>query len=99
LYGSRELQIEYKRQKRDGNVPIIFEKGEEVPERTLDSRLQASTPNEIPGNQLQKFTAQSIAESEIYAVCEAVKEAIHIKLLCEETGIRVPNKPMNLNLN
>ena len=129
LYGSRELQIEYKRQKRDGNVPIVFEKGEEVPERTLDSRLQASTPNEIPGNpllfvnadyagckvtrrstsgmvimmnggpitwssRLQKITAQSSAESEIHAVCEAVKEAIHIKLLCEETGIRASNKPM-----
>ena len=94
LYGSRELQIEYKRQKRDGNVPIVFEIGEEVPWRTLDSRLQASTPNEIPGNQLQKITAQSSAESEIYAVCEALKEAIHIKLLCEETGIRASNKPM-----
>ena len=51
LYGSREFQIRYKRQKKDGNVPIVFEKGEEVPERkevperTLDSRLQASTPD------------------------------------------------------
>jgi len=130
LYGSREFQIEYKRKKEGGNVPVVFEKGEEVPERTLESRLQASTPDEnIPGNpllfvdadyggckvtrrstsgmiilmnggpitwssRLQKITAQSSAESEIYAVCEAVKEAIHIKLLCEETGIRQPNKPM-----
>ena len=45
-------------------------------------------------SRLQKITAQSSAESEIYAVCEAVKEAIHIKLLCEETGIRQPNIPM-----
>jgi hypothetical protein len=27
-------------------------------------------------------------------VCEAVKEAIHVKLLCEESGIRELNKPM-----
>ena len=27
-------------------------------------------------------------------MCEAVKEAIHIKLLCEETGIREFDKPM-----
>ena len=45
-------------------------------------------------SKLQKITAQSSAESEIYAVCEAVKEAIHIKLLCEETGIRELNRPM-----
>ena len=45
-------------------------------------------------SRLQKITAQSSAESEIYAVCEAVKEAIHIKLLCEETGIREFDKPM-----
>ena len=45
-------------------------------------------------SRLQKITAQSTAESEIYAVCEAVKEAIHVKLLCEESGIRELNKPM-----
>ena len=45
-------------------------------------------------SRLQKITAQSSAESEIYAVCEAVKEAIHIKLLCEENVIRASNKPM-----
>ena len=129
LYGSRDYQIEYKRQAKGGNEPIVFEKGEAVP-RTLEQRLKASTPDEnIPGNpllfvdadyagckvtrrstsgmvimmnggpitwssRLQKITAQSSAESEIYAVCEAVKEAIHIRLLCEETGIRELNKPM-----
>ena len=129
LYGSRDYQIEYKRQAKGGNEPIVFEKGEAVP-RTLEQRLKASTPDEnIPGNpllfvdadyagckvtrrstsgmvimmnggpitwssRLQKITAQSSAESEIYAVCEAVKEAIHIKLLSEETGIRELNKPM-----
>jgi len=45
-------------------------------------------------SRLQKTKAQSSAESEIYAVCEAVKEATHIKLLCEETGIRERNNPM-----
>ena len=127
LYGSREYQ---ERQSKRGNEPIVYEKGERVPERTLEERLKPSTPDEdAPGNpllfvdadyagckvtrrstsgmvimmnggpiswssRLQKITAQSSAESEIYAVCEAVKEAIHIKLLCEETGIRELNKPM-----
>jgi len=47
-------------------------------------------------SRLQKLCAQSSAESEIYAVTESVKEAIHFKLLCEESGIRPPNKPMTI---
>jgi len=39
-------------------------------------------------SRLQKLCAQSSAEAEIYAVTDSVKEAIHIRLLCEEAGIR-----------
>ena len=45
-------------------------------------------------SRIQKLCAQSSAESEIYAVTDSVKEAIHIKLLCEEAGIRNPDKPL-----
>ena len=45
-------------------------------------------------SRLQKLCAQSSAESEIYAVTDSVKEAIHIKLLCEEAGIRESGKPL-----
>ena len=48
------------------------------------------------GSKLQKLCAQSSAESEIYAVTDSVKEALHIKLLCEECGIRPSSKPMNI---
>jgi hypothetical protein len=47
-------------------------------------------------SRLQKLCAQSSAESEIYAVVDACKEAIHIKLLCEEMGFRPPGKPMRI---
>ena len=45
-------------------------------------------------SRLQKLCAQSSAESEIYVVTDSVKEAIHIKLLCEEAGIREPGIPL-----
>ena len=45
---------------------------------------------------LQKLCAQSSAESEIYAVTDSVKEAIHIKLMCEEAGIREPGIPLTV---
>jgi hypothetical protein len=48
------------------------------------------------GSKLQKLCAQSSAESEIYAVTDSVKEALHIKLLCEECGIRLSSRPMNI---
>jgi hypothetical protein len=47
-------------------------------------------------SRLQKLCAQSSAESEIYAVTDSVKEAIHLKLLCEECGIRRPGLPMTI---
>ena len=48
------------------------------------------------GSRLQKLCAQSSAESEIYAVTESAKEAVHVKLLCEETGIRPLNIPLTI---
>ena len=47
-------------------------------------------------SRLQKLCAQSSAEAEIYAVVESVKEALHVKLLCEESGIRQPGLPMTI---
>jgi len=47
-------------------------------------------------SRLQKLCAQSSAESEIYAVTDSVKEAIHIKLMCEEAGIREPGTPLTV---
>ena len=45
---------------------------------------------------MQKLCAQSSAESEIYAVCDAAKEAIHIRLLCEEMGMRPIGVPLRI---
>ena len=47
-------------------------------------------------SRLQKLCALSTPEAEIYAVTESVKEAIHIKLLCEECDIRDPDQPMTI---
>jgi transposase InsO family protein len=47
-------------------------------------------------SRLQKLCAQSSAEAEIYAVVDSVKEAIHLKTLCEECNIRNPETPMNI---
>jgi hypothetical protein len=47
-------------------------------------------------SRLQKLCAQSSAESEIYAVVDSVKEALHIKLLCEECELRPPGIPMTV---
>ena len=47
-------------------------------------------------SRLQKLCAQSTAESEIYAVTDSAKEAVHIKLLCEETSIRPPGIPLTV---
>ena len=47
-------------------------------------------------SRLQKLCAQSTAESEIYACTDSVKEAMHIKLLCEECGIRAPGTPLRI---
>jgi hypothetical protein len=45
---------------------------------------------------LQKLCAQSTAEAEIYAVVDASKEAIHIKLMCEELELRPVGKPLRI---
>ena len=47
-------------------------------------------------SRLQKLVALSSAESEIYAVADSVKEALHIKLLCEDCGLREPGVPMTV---
>jgi hypothetical protein len=47
-------------------------------------------------SRLQKLCALSTAESEIYAVVDAAKEALHIRLLCEEMGVRPFGKPMRI---
>jgi len=47
-------------------------------------------------SRLQKLCAQSSAEAEIIAVVDSVKEALHIKLLCEECEIRPPNIPLEI---
>ena len=47
-------------------------------------------------SRLQKLCAQSTAESEIYAVTESVKEAAHLKLMCEECGVRPPGVPVTI---
>ena len=40
--------------------------------------------------------AQSSAEAEITAVVDTVKEALHIKLLCEEAGLRERHLPLTV---
>ena len=47
-------------------------------------------------SRLQKLCALSTAESEIYAVVDAAKEALHLRLLCEEMGVRPLGKPMRV---
>ena len=47
-------------------------------------------------SRLQKLCAQSTAEAEIYAVTDAVKEGIHVRLLCEEAGMRQPGIPLTV---
>ncbi len=39
-------------------------------------------------SRLQKLCAQSSAEADIYAVTDSVKEAVHIRFICEEAGNR-----------
>lgn len=47
-------------------------------------------------SKVQKLCALSTAEAEIYAVTDSVKEALHIKLLCEECGIRQVGRPLTI---
>jgi hypothetical protein len=47
-------------------------------------------------SRLQKLCAQSSAEAEISAVVDSVKEALHIKLLCEDAGLRDSTIPLTV---
>jgi hypothetical protein len=47
-------------------------------------------------SRLQKLCAQSSAEAEISAVVDSVKEALHIKLLCEDAGLRNKSIPLTV---
>jgi len=51
-------------------------------------------------SRLQKLVALSSAVSEIYAVVVSVKEALHVtlhvKLMCEDCGLREPGIPMTV---
>jgi len=47
-------------------------------------------------SRLQKLCALSTAESEITAVTDAAKEAVHIKLMCEEVGVRPIGVPLTV---
>ena len=131
LYGSRELNIVYKRSAK-GNEPDVFERGAPLPPKeSIQRRLAASVPEDAPNeveqyvdadyggckqsykstsgmitfmnggpiswsSRLQKMVAQSSAESEVLAVVDSMKEALHLKLLAEECGIREPGKPVRV---
>ena len=47
-------------------------------------------------SRLQRLVAQSSAESEVLAVIDSMKEALHIKTLAEEAGIRPRNIPIRI---
>ena len=136
LYGSRYLNIVYRRCKEHGNEPTVYERGGRVPakvpaEESIERRLKASTPEEGSSqaemyvdadyggekntfrstsgiltmmnggpiswaSRLQKMVAQSSAESEVLAVVDSMKEALHLKLLSEECGIRQHGKPIRI---
>ena len=58
--------------------------------------LMNGGPISWSSRQQDELCAQSSAESEIYAVTDNVKEALHLRLLCEESGIRPPGLPMTV---
>ena len=83
------------------NTPDLFVDadfaGDRITRRSTSGMLVLMNGGAITwSSRLQKLCAQSSAESEIYAVTDCVKEALHIKLLCEECGIRQPGKPMTI---
>ena len=47
-------------------------------------------------SRLQRLVAQSSAESEVLAVIDSMKEALHLKLLSEEAGIRPRHIPITI---
>jgi hypothetical protein len=82
------------------NVPITFCAnlgGDKVTRKSTSGLVIMMNGGPIAwSSRLQKLCAQSSAEAEINAVVESVKEALHIRLLCEEAGIRSPGQPMNI---
>ena len=47
-------------------------------------------------SRLQRLAAQSSAESEVLAVIDSMKEALHMKLLAEEAGLRPRSEPITI---
>ena len=47
-------------------------------------------------SRLQRLVAQSSAESEVLAVIDSMKEALHLKLMSEEAGIRPRHIPITI---
>ena len=48
-------------------------------------------------SQLQKLCALSTMEAECVSLCEAIKEALSLKLFLEELGVRDPNAPVTMH--
>ena len=48
-------------------------------------------------SQLQKLCALSTMESGCVSLCEAIKEALSLKLFLEELGLRDPNAPVTMH--
>ena len=83
------------------NVPVMYcdadLAGESYSKRSTSGQLVLMNGGPISWcSRLQKLCAQSSAESEIYAVTDNVKEALHLRLLCEECGVRTPGLPMTV---
>ena len=77
------------------NVPVMYcdadLAGESYTKRSTSGQVVLMNGGPVAWNsRLQKLCAQSSAESEIYAVTDNVKEALHLRLLCEESGNRPP---------
>lgn len=71
--------------------------GDKVTRRSTSGMIVMMNGGPISwSSRLQKLVALSSAESEIYAVTDSVKEALHIRLLCEECEIRKPGEPMTI---
>ena len=83
------------------NVPVMYcdadLAGESYSKRSTSGQIVLMNGGPISWlSRQQKLCAQSSAESDIYAVTDNVKEALHLRLLCEESGIRTPGLPMTV---
>jgi hypothetical protein len=83
------------------NVPHTFMDadlgGDKVTRKSTSGLVIMMNRGPIAWNsRLQKLCAQSSAEAEINAVVDGVKEALHMRLLCEESGIRSPDRPITV---